>query len=262
MMKIFSVFGSPISHSISPRLHNLAIWEMGLDAIYTRYHLADGANLVSKFKELRLSGANVTIPHKEIVLNQCDVVEQNALEIGSINTIVSKNSKIYGYNTDYLGFLKAIKNFGEIKTALILGAGGTARAVAHALNSNNVKVSVLNRSKKRLENFSKFDTFSWDDFSIDSFDLVVNTTSAGLSDDLLPAPKDILSRVLKQSKFAFDVIYGKTTPFLNLAISQGLTCKNGCDMLLYQAVLALNIFYSNELDESRIESSMRKAFLL
>ncbi|WP_169940522.1 shikimate dehydrogenase [Campylobacter sp. RM15925] len=261
-MKFFTVFGNPISHSISPRLHNLALSEMGLDGIYSRYLLEDGSNLVNKFKELKLNGANITVPHKEIALNQCDVVEESALKIGSVNTIVLKNDEIYGYNTDAFGFLKAIENFGEIKSALILGAGGTAKAVAYALSSANVDVCVLNRSLARLENFGEFNKFTWDKFKIRDFDLVVNTTSAGLNDDSLPVPKEILQDVLRRSKFAFDVVYNKPTPFLTLAVSLGATAKNGSDMLLYQAVLALNLFYSNELDESRIEVSMRKAFLL
>lgn len=261
-MKFFAVFGNPISHSISPRLHNLALREMGLDGIYSRYLLKEGENLAKKFKELRLDGANITVPHKEIALNQCDVVEESALKIGSVNTMVLKNGEIYGYNTDALGFLKAIKSFGEIKSALILGAGGTARAVAYGLKSIKADVCVLNRSKARLENFGEFDKSTWDKFKIRDFDLVVNTTSAGLDDDALPAPKEILQDVLRRSKFVFDVIYNKPTPFLTLAVALGATAKNGADMLLHQAVLALNLFYLNELDEGKIESFMRKAFLL
>ncbi|MDO5046335.1 shikimate dehydrogenase [Campylobacter sp.] len=261
-MKFFTVFGNPISHSVSPRLHNLALREMGLEGIYTRYRLEDGSNLIQKFKELKLDGANITVPHKEIALSQCDVVEENALKIGSINTIVLKNGEIYGYNTDAPGFLRAIKNFGEIRSALILGAGGTAKAIANALNSIGVRVTVLNRSQSRLENLGEFEKFTWDKFEISDFDLVVNTTSAGLDDESLPAPKEILEQTLKRAKFAFDVIYNKPTPFLTLAVSLGITCKNGADMLLHQAVLALNLFYSNELDESEIEASMRKAFLI
>ena len=183
-MKIFAVFGNPVSHSISPRLHNAALGELGLsrEALYTRYELVDSSQLISKFKELKLSGANVTVPHKEAALAQCDIEDETAAKIGSVNTLVARGDKIYGYNTDAPGFLRAIESFGHINSALILGAGGTSRAVAYALKSRGVRVCVLNRSEERLANFTEFEKFSWANFGKfngGKFDLVVNTTSAG-----------------------------------------------------------------------------------
>lgn len=266
-MKIFAVFGNPVSHSISPRLHNAALGELGLsrEALYTRYELTDGSRLISKFKELKLSGTNVTVPHKEAALAQCDVLDEAAIKIGSVNTLVSRSDKIYGYNTDAPGFLRAIEYFGQINSALVLGAGGTARAVAYALKSRGVRVCVLNRSEERLANFTEFEKFSWADFGKfngGKFDFVINTTSAGLKDENLPAPIEILRPIFDESKFAFDVIYGKKTPFLNLAAASGLAHEDGAEMLLFQAVLALNLFFEGSLDEAKIEASMRKALYL
>ena len=237
-MKIFAVFGNPVSHSISPRLHNAALGEFGLsrESLYTRYELTDGSQLIQKFKELRLSGANVTVPHKEAALAQCDVAEETAIKIGSVNTLVSRGDKIYGYNTDAPGFLRAIEDFGQINSALVLGAGGTAKAVAYALKSRGVRVCVLNRSGGRLVNFAEYENF--------------------------PAPTELLCPIFDEAKFAFDVIYGKKTPFLNLAAASRLTHKDGAEMLLFQAVLALNLFFEGSLDEAKIEASMRKALYL
>ena len=266
-MKIFAVFGNPISHSISPRLHNAALGELGLsrEALYTRYELTDGSRLISKFKELKLSGTNVTVPHKEAALAQCDVADETAIKIGSVNTLVSRSGKIYGHNTDAPGFLRAIESFGHIKSALVLGAGGTAKAVAYALKSRGVRVCVLNRSEKRLANFAEYENFSWTNFAEfkgGKFDLVVNTTSAGLKDENLPAPAELLHPIFDETKFAFDVIYGKKTPFLNLASASGLRHKDGLDMLLFQAALALNLFFDGSLDETKIENAMQKALRL
>ena len=266
-MKIFAVFGNPVSHSISPRLHNAALGELGLssEALYTRYELTDGSQLISKFKELKLSGANVTVPHKEAALAQCDVADETAIKIGSVNTLVSRGGKIYGYNTDAPGFLRAIESFGQINSALVLGAGGTAKAVAYALKSRGVRVCVLNRSEERLVNFAEFEKFSWANFAEfkgGKFDLVVNTTSAGLKDENLPAPTELLRPIFDEAKFAFDVIYGKKTPFLNLAAASGLRHKDGLDMLLFQAALALNLFFDGTLDETKIENAMQKALRL
>ena len=261
------ISGTPTSHSVPPRLHNLALGELGLsrEALYTRYELADGSQLISKFKELKLNGANVTVPHKEAALAQCDVLDEAAIKIGSVNTLVSRSDKIYGYNTDAPGFLRAIEYFGQINSALVLGAGGTARAVAYALKSRGVRVCVLNRSEERLANFTEFEKFSWADFGKfngGKFDFVINTTSAGLKDENLPVPIEILRPIFDESKFAFDVIYGKKTPFLNLAAASGLAHKDGAEMLLFQAVLALNLFFEGSLDEAKIEASMRKALYL
>lgn len=266
-MKIFAVFGNPVSHSISPRLHNAALGELGLsrEALYTRYELTDGSQLISKFKELKLSGTNVTVPHKEAALAQCDVADETAIKIGSVNTLVSRSGKIYGHNTDAPGFLRAIESFGEINSALVLGAGGTAKAVAYALKSRGVRVCVLNRSEKRLANFAEFENFSWANFAEfkgGKFDLVVNTTSAGLKDENLPAPAELLCPIFDEAKFAFDVIYGKKTPFLNLASVSGLRHKDGSEMLLFQAALALNLFFDGSLDETKIENAMQKALAL
>ena len=266
-MKIFAVFGNPVSHSISPRLHNAALGELGLsgEALYTRYELADDSRLIQKFKELKLSGANVTVPHKEAALAQCDVLDEAAIKIGSVNTLVSRGDKIYGHNTDAPGFLRAIESFGQINSALVLGAGGTAKAVAYALKSRGTRVYVLNRSEKRLANFAEFEKFSWADFGKfngGKFDLVVNTTSAGLKDENLPAPTELLRPIFDEAKFAFDVIYGKKTPFLNLAAASGLRHKDGLDMLLFQATLALNLFFDGSLDEVKIEAAMQKALAL
>ena len=266
-MMVFAVFGNPISHSVSPRLHNLALGELGLsrEALYTRYELSDGSRLISKFKELKLSGANVTVPHKEAALAQCDVADETAIKIGSVNTLVSRGGKIYGYNTDAPGFLRAIESFGQINSALVLGAGGTAKAVAYALKSCGVRVCVLNRSEGRLANLADFEKFSWANFAEfkgGKFDLVVNTTSAGLKDENLPAPAELLHPIFDEAKFAFDVIYGKKTPFLNLAAASRLAHKDGLDMLLFQAVLALNLFFDGSLDETKIENAMQKALRL
>ena len=266
-MKIFAVFGNPISHSISPRLHNAALGELGLssEALYTRYELTDGSQLISKFKELKLSGANVTVPHKEAALAQCDVADETAIKIGSVNTLVSRGGKIYGYNTDAPGFLRAIESFGQINSALVLGAGGTAKAVAYALKSRGMRVCVLNRSEGRLANFAEYENFSWANFAEfkgGKFDLVVNTTSAGLKDENLPAPTELLRPIFDEAKFAFDVIYGKKTPFLNLAAASRLAHKDGSEMLLFQAILALNLFFDDSLDEAKIQAAMQKVLRL
>ncbi len=261
-MKLFTIFGNPVAHSISPMLHNSAIKELGLDACYIRYALENGEKIADKFNSLKLSGANVTVPHKEWAYQKCDEVRGLAKDIKAVNTLVKKEGKIVGYNTDAPGFYKSIENFKNLEKVLILGAGGTTKAISYILREEGKEVTILNRSEKRLEFYKKegFRVFSWNGFKVEDYDLIVNATSAGLKDDNLPLQKEMLSSLMKKAKYAFDVIYGKDTPFLKLANENSLTCKDGRDMLLNQAVLAFSLFYDEKISLKSIEESMRKVF--
>lgn len=242
-MKAFAVFGDPIAHSKSPRIHNNAIQALGLDGFYIRYHLKNPLDLRAKLFSLGLNGANITIPFKEEALNIADVKDEMALKIGSANTLLVKNAQIYAYNTDGIGFLKAIEEFKGIKTALILGAGGTAKALAHVLSLQDVNVNVANRNKERLKDFTAYPNHLYDKLEIQPFDMIINTTPAGLKDELLPCDESLLKGLFQKANYAFEVIYGKQTPFLTLAKKYHVPCKDGVAMLLWQGVFAFELFW-------------------
>ena len=130
MKKLFAIFGNPVSHSRSPLMHNHVFKRLGFDACYTRVHLEDGSQLKETFLALGLSGANITVPHKEAAFKACDEVRGFAKEIGVVNTIVNEEGRLIGYNTDADGFLFSIGDFKNIKKVLLIGAGGTAKALA------------------------------------------------------------------------------------------------------------------------------------
>jgi len=263
-MKLFTIFGNPVSHSISPLLHNIVIKNLNLNACYTRTHLLDGQKIIESFKNLNLSGANVTVPYKEIAYENCDEIRGVAKNIKAVNTLVRERDKIIGYNTDAPGFYESIKSFKKIKNTLILGAGGTAKAIAFILKEYQIEVTILNRSQNRLGFFknSGFSAFDWNNFKIEKYDLIINTTPAGLKDSNLPLDKTALNTLMKNSNYAFDVVYGKITPFLKLAQENSMIFKDGSDMLLYQAVLAFNLFYKNRFKSKVIEKEMKKIFTL
>lgn len=261
-MDCYAVFGNPIAHSISPRLHNVAFRALDVDGFYGRVLLENGEDLVSEFRVLALRGANITVPFKEFALVLADEQDETANAIGSANTLVLKQHKIKAYNTDAPGFMKSVSEFGVIKSALIIGAGGTARALAYILAQNGTKVSVLNRSEKRAKNFSEFRFFALANFSVENYDLVVNTTPAGLIDNELPVGEKLLRDVFASSKFAFDVIYGKKTKFLDLAKEMKLDVKDGKEMLLYQAIFAFDLFTEGEFEFTEIKKSMLYALNL
>lgn len=262
-MKIFAIFGDPVAHSRSPLMHNSVFKALHVKAAYTRVHLTDGSKLKETFFKLALSGANVTVPHKEAAFNACDEVRGFAKKIGVVNTLINENGRLIGYNTDADGFMFAIRDFLPIKTILIIGAGGTAKALANKFLDEGYRVSVLNRSEGRLEYFKSLGLTckTWQSIKIAPYDLIVNTTSAGLQDESYPAPLEILKPLLQQTRYSADAIYGKVTPFLRLSRELGLTCKDGADMLLGQGVLANDYFTNHTLDKDQIEYYMRESFL-
>lgn len=259
---LFAIFGNPVSHSKSPLMHNLAFRGLGVDSCYTRYLLTDGSQLKEKFISLGLKGINITIPHKEEAFKACDILDPFAQKIGVVNTIVEREGKLYGYNTDALGFLKAISEFENIKTILFLGAGGTAQATSSILRDEGYDVTLLNRSQGRLEKYKVegFETYTFDTFIPKDYDLVINMTSAGLEDDSLPAPIEILDEVIPKAKACVDVIYGKETSFLKLAKSYNKPCKDGSDMLLYQGIIAFEHFTEYEYGFDEIKPLMKRVF--
>jgi shikimate dehydrogenase len=247
MKKMFLIFGNPVNHSKSPLMHNYFFKKENIEACYTRFLLQDGNKIIEKFKKLKIKGANVTVPHKEFAFKLADEVRGIGRKIGAVNTLVNENGKVVGYNTDAEGFLEVIKEF-EYKKILIIGAGGTAKALSFVLP----EAHILNRSKNRLKYFNDKVAFTWDEICEFDYDLIINTTSAGLNDDNLPAPIEILEKLFKNAKYAVDVIYGKETPFLKFAKKYNLVTKNGLDMLVYQGVLAMEYFLGKKLNRKKV----------
>lgn len=242
-------------------MHNLAFRGLGFDGCYGRYLLEDGTTLRDTFFALGLKGVNVTVPHKEAAYRACDVLDGFALKVGAVNTIVERGGKLYGYNTDAPGFLKAVTAL-DAKKILFLGAGGTAQSTAVILKEAGYHVTILNRSASRLEKFREegFTVYTHEDFVPASYDLIVNMTSAGLEDEHLPAPQELLTAIMPQAKACMDVIYGRETPFLKLAKTYGKQTKDGSDMLLYQGVIAFEYFTEQRYSFEEILPHMKRAF--
>lgn len=262
--ELFAIFGNPVKHSRSPLMHNHVFKKLNYAACYTRIHLEDGTRLKETFFAQKLSGANITVPHKEAAYKACDEVRGFAKKTGVVNTLINENGRLIGYNTDADGFLFAIEEFKSIQNVLVIGAGGTAKALSMKLQDSGLNVTVLNRSKPNLEYFktSGFETYTWEDCPIRAYDLVVNTTSAGLSDENYPAPLELLRPLLQESSYAADAIYGKVTPFLRLCNDLKITYKDGADMLLGQGVLANNYFTKEQFSLQEIKEVMHKSFEL
>ncbi len=260
-MNLFAIFGNPVSHSRSPLMHNYAFRGLGFEGCYSRYRLEDGKKLRKTFFALGLKGANITVPHKEAAFAACDTLDDFAQKVGAVNTIVERDDKLHGYNTDAPGFLRAIEPF-DGRRVLFLGAGGTAQSTAVILRDHGYDVTILNRSAPRLKKFidQDFTCYTFDDFKPDTYNLIINMTSAGLTDDHLPAPEHILTPLLPDARACIDVIYGRETPFLTLAKTHNKPTKDGTDMLVYQGAIAFEYFTDGAYGFEEIVPYMRKAF--
>ncbi|WP_297812341.1 shikimate dehydrogenase [uncultured Helicobacter sp.] len=256
----FAVIGNPIHHSLSPILYNSAFKALGICGFYGRYLLEQNQKF-SILKTLHLKGANITVPYKEIAFQSCDEVIGIARQIGAVNTLVFKNNKTLGYNTDALGFYQCIESLNP-RNALIIGAGGSARALATILREKGLCVTIINRSQERLINFAQtgFYTATFENFTPQVYELIINTTPAGLINLSLPLDAAILTPLLSSSKFAFDLVYGKETPFLSLAKSLNIPHSDGKQMLIHQAILAFEIFMESQnisIDKTILHQSMQ-----
>ena len=147
----FAVIGNPISHSLSPILHNTAFKALQINGIYGRYCLVDSKAFLC-LKSLHTTGAIITIPFKETAFLHCTKVFGIAQQIKAVNTILFKDNQIFGYNTDALGFYQCIEKY-PLKNALILGAGGSAKTVACIFPEKGIHTTLLNSSQARLVTF-------------------------------------------------------------------------------------------------------------
>lgn len=243
------VIGHPINHSRSPLIHGTWIAQHGLDASYEAIDVAPD-QLPAFFERLRrgeFAGGNVTIPHKQDVFALCDSVDPLATSIGAVNTLVVENDRIHGSNTDYLGFLgnldaEAPGWSDRLDTAIVLGAGGAARAILVALQSRNVgSIVLLNRTRDTAEKLAAEMSGSISVAPFDSFNdvaplaqLVVNTSSIGMHGSRF---ENLDFSKLPKGALVTDIVYTPLqTPLLQDAKAQGLKIVDGLGMLLHQAV--------------------------
>ena len=248
-MKKYLVIGNPISHSLSPKLHNYWLKKNNIDAVYDKKKLEEDEikNIISEVKDEKINGLNVTVPFKKAVIPYLDELTTSASKTESVNTIYLKNKKVMGDNTDIIGFEKAIdyikyKVIG--KRILILGAGGVAPSIIFALKKNGAEEIILsNRTKEKAQNLKKTfpDIKNVDWGSPVNFDMVINATSLGLnnSDEI-----EFNYKKIEPNKLFFDLIYNPImTKFLIRAKENGNQTENGKMMFLFQAQKAFEIFH-------------------
>jgi len=253
--KVLCVIGHPIEHSMSPIMHNAALKELSLDYIYLTFDVPprELEKAVSGIRKHDIKGINVTIPHKEQIMEYLDQIDPLAKKIGAVNTIKNQKGNLIGKNTDAFGAKQALINAGfEIKEkkVLILGAGGAARAVSFALSDESDKIficdiierraiALANELKDKMKIKAVGKKFNYEALKslIIDVDLLINTTPVGMYPDInkTPISKDLLADHL----FVYDVIYNPlNTQLLKDASEIGCKTLNGIDMFINQGALA------------------------
>ncbi|MBM7577722.1 shikimate dehydrogenase [Jeotgalibacillus terrae] len=247
-----AVIGYPIHHSKSPFMHNSWLKECGLKGSYEALEVPPD-QLGEQIEDLRkrnFSGYNVTIPHKENIIQYLDEVEDRATELGAVNTVVIRDGKSYGYNTDGDGFLKSLltkRTTKEVSDSqiLIIGAGGAAKGIAGSLHSFGAeKISIANRTVIKADQLIESHGLTGDSMDLAAaqhqiglFDIVINTTSQGMYPHIHQHALDATE--MKAGSLAADIIYNPLkTQFLKKAEAAGADILNGVGMFVFQGALA------------------------
>ena len=246
---IYGIVGNPVMHSLSPQIHNPGFQRINYNAVYVPFLSDSIRSFLTLAEMLRMRGFSVTVPFKVDVVKYLGNITREVKQIGSCNTVVRVPNMWKGTNTDYYGFIHPIEkeiDDGKIKSALVIGAGGAAKAIVWALKMRNVRVMIVNRTKSKADELARLYGVGSD--SLDNIsryegkvDLVVQATNMGLHpyEDVNPASSFHFSG----KEIAYDIVYKpKYTKFLLAAEKAGCALKFGWDMLMEQGKLQFESF--------------------
>ncbi len=277
MTEYIGLIGYPLKHSVSPYFQQAALDYYGLDIRYEAWETipAELPDIVGHLRRPQNLGANVTVPYKEIVLPLLDDVEGLAGSIGAVNTIVKKGAKLVGYNTDSDGFIEALEEDGQFdpegKSAIMIGAGGVARAAGFALVRRKVaSLSITDRRFDRASALSEdlvrgvkpgaanirdyeahVGTFEWEKLksakTFENCDLIAQCTIMGMKDSPQEGQSPLRLEVIPRDVLVYDVVYNPgRTPLLGLAQKAGAKTLDGLPMLVYQGVASFKLWIGKE----------------
>ena len=273
--KIYGIFGYPVEHTFSPGMHNAAFKKIGINACYVPFavHPERLADAVKAIIPLGLCGLNVTVPHKEKVIPYLDDLSEEARLIGAVNTIEVKDGKLTGHNTDGRGFLRALKEQAKFdprgKKFLFIGSGGAARSVGFSLALAGAKkitfcdIDVQKAGLLAQDIRDKDRSRRWNDISTTALaacaadaDCLINATPLGLKKgDPLPLPADCI----RKQHLVCDLVYNPPeTPFLKAARARKAKRLAGLGMLLFQGVIAFEIWTGKKAPVSLMKSALMR----
>jgi shikimate dehydrogenase len=248
--KIYGIVGNPVAHSLSPAMHNAAFAERGENRAYVPFPVEDVEAALQGIRGLHIEGVSITIPHKETVMPHLDRIDAVAAKIGAVNTIVCEYHNglrtLCGYNTDWLGAVRPLRKLlGLTGTAVVLlGAGGSARAIGFGLLEEGAEVVVCSRTESRGRSLAEALGCLW--CPLDAIDelqgrVLINATSVGMGaqQGMSPVPAEVLPNFA----VVMDIVYAPlTTRLLAEALQSGCTTISGLEMLLYQGAAQFELW--------------------
>jgi len=268
---VYGVIADPIGHSLSPRIHNAAFRESGLNAVYVpfrvpRDHLAE---FMADRHELGVAALSVTIPHKEAMLSHLDLADGVVRGIGATNTVVFRDGKTVGYNTDYKAAMESLDRVVANKSekplsgrkALVLGAGGVSKTLVFGLIRRGAIVTVASRTRERSEALAKAmscQAIDWSERHSVKPDVLINGTPLGMHPDVDETPFD--AKHLRPGMIVFDTVYNpERTLLIKQARNAGCRVISGLEMFIQQAALQYQYFTDKEAPVDAMREEMKRA---
>ncbi len=254
-----------IANKLSPRLHNAAYDELELDFVFLAFGVSDVRGAIAGMRALGMRGLVVSMPFKQEVMKYLDEVDPVASKIGAVSTIVNDNGKLKGYNSDWIGAIRALQERINPagKEVVLIGAGEAARAIAYGLTSVGGHVKIYNRTVKKAQELA-------DEFgltvggglealgALSEYDVIINATSIGMSPDTNNSV--VPSRVLKEGKVAMDIVsFPIRTLLSELADAAGCSVIRGSSMLIHQAMFQFELFTGRKPSFQTMEDVAREA---
>jgi len=278
--KVVGIIGHPIKHSFSPQMHNITFRIQGLNYIYLPFDIP-ASNLVDSLKSLGvlgIRGINITIPHKEKIIQHMHHVSEEASTVGAINTVVNEGNQLFGYNTDINGIVESLNPYREQlakSTASVIGSGGAARSVLYALirHFKISNINIINRTEERseaikdyfkdkmhFENINTYELMAKENIQVyKSSKLIVNATSLGMFPNIDDTPTD-LEDSFNSSQIVFDLIYNPLkTKFLELAETKGAEVINGLKMFVVQGARSFELWTGKNMDVDFMYEELTKS---
>jgi shikimate dehydrogenase len=257
--RVCGVIGEPIEHTLSPLMHNSAFGALKLDYVFLAFRVkpAEVESAVNGMRALNIRGLNVTMPHKSTVIKHLDRVDLSAKIVNSVNTVLNKENLLFGFNTDGVGALKALKENGvepKGRKVLLLGAGGAARAIAYTMAKEADELAVLNRTVKQAQALGKLleksfnkkiatGSLSSSDIqtNLQDSDILINATSVGMKPKAEESP--VAPKLLRKDLAVMDIVYNPLeTKLAKDAKAAGAKVVSGVEMLIYQGAASFEIW--------------------
>jgi len=262
--KVYGILGNPVSHSLSPVMHNEAFDKLGLNCAYLPFQVHNVEEAIDGLRGLNIQGVSVTIPHKEAVITYLDEIDSVAQKIGSVNTIARRSDdgseKLIGYNTDWIGANRALESEMELKGAkvVMLGAGGSARAIGFGLLEAGALLTLCSRTESRGRKLAAELGCGW--VSLDEStglqgDALINATSVGMAPGSDKSP--VSANTVESFSVVMDIVYAPLkTRLLADAEKSGCRIVNGLEMLLFQGVAQFELWTGCRAPVEQMRSSL------